>query len=602
MRKKTLTLFIVLCLLLQSMTVFAESTSGEGNVSSQISSSKASTWSVSVPDMTLDSATGVGTGLLNVTADLGNDKKLVVTPSSTIVMKQTGKPDITADVAMSKTSWKLEDVITGPVNQTITVTSRTPLTAGTYTGSVTYTVSLESIVLPTREEVFAGKMISIWSDSSLLGYDFKVPQPITQKYGMDYYVGDSNVYGTMQSGYSTARSVMELLRNPAAGYTNNNILVYMPGLETSIAYTRSNIKADFTTSSSSYGMGNAYLEFISKVKSIQNTLSIHAPVVYVNRYIPEAAIAPTCGRQAILDLWADPKVEATKTGNIVFVEASDFLTDADFTSGDNYMRMTEEGVLKLNNAIEDALYQWYIEDAESQALEAQRLADEIALRSSVFADKDIYVINDSFINGNFVGYPAYPGTAALLSTKYGSTLETTYATPVQTRLTRTTRPMPATPDKVLHIDGPALIADNATYDSNDIVILSGGYENRFMLDQNFDFREWNGQYVVGIGTEYVYAMNKVKAAQAAKGVDAPIVFIKQDFTYVASAAMEAQHQAVYNDQRIKEVNTGNVIFIDVAKLGLTAEDYAEAGCIYAPSGHAKVEQAVEDALYEYYTK
>ena len=372
MKKKSITLALILALTLtQSLAVFASSTSTEGNVNSQVTSTKAPTWSVSVPDITLDAATGVGTGDVSITADLGSEDTLQVNPAATITMKQTGKADIVAEVSMAKQTWSMTELLGGPVTQPVSITSTTPLTAGTYTGSLVYTVSL---------------------------------------------------------------------------------------------------------------------------------------------------------------------------------------------------------------------------------------GEYVKTRAELFADKDIFVINDSYINGNHTGFAEQIGVASVLSNKYSSTLETAYATPTQTRMTRITNPTGPVPDIYLHEAGPALIADNTTYDENDIVILSGGYECRWGGTQYMDFREWDGEYVVGVGTEYVYAMNKVKAAQAAKGINAPIVYIKPDFTYVKSAEFEASWNAVFEDQRIKDVNTGNVIFIDVAELGVLPVDYIVPGAIYAQSGLNKIEQAVEDALYEYYTK
>ena len=142
MKRKLSLVLIAMLVLLQGLTVCAETTTTEGTTTSEVTATKASTWSVSVPDITLDTATGIGTGNVSVAADLGGTNVLSVTPAATVTMTQAGKADVTADVAMVKSSWTSSEITTTPTDVGVTITARTALTAGTYTGALVYTVDL----------------------------------------------------------------------------------------------------------------------------------------------------------------------------------------------------------------------------------------------------------------------------------------------------------------------------------------------------------------------------------------------------------------------------------------------------------------------------
>ena len=75
-------------------------------------------------------------------ADLGSEFSLEVKPNATITMHQEGKPNIVADVTMPVQIWDSDAVLDKTATTNVAVKSKTALTAGTYKGALTYTVSL----------------------------------------------------------------------------------------------------------------------------------------------------------------------------------------------------------------------------------------------------------------------------------------------------------------------------------------------------------------------------------------------------------------------------------------------------------------------------
>ena len=143
MKRKLSILLVAIMVLMVSVPVCAaEPMTGEGTTTSEVTATKADSWTVSVPDITLDSATGIGAGNVIVAADLGAGKTLSVTPATTVTMTQAGKADVIADVVMAKSSWTSSEITTTPTDVGVTVTARTELKAGTYTGALVYTVDL----------------------------------------------------------------------------------------------------------------------------------------------------------------------------------------------------------------------------------------------------------------------------------------------------------------------------------------------------------------------------------------------------------------------------------------------------------------------------
>lgn len=143
MRRKVLTVILTTLLVLaQALPISAQAITTESSVDTEVSWTKPQSWEVTIPELAMDPTYATGTGIIQVRADLIDGNALTVTASPTVTMQQAGYPDVIADVTLSKTTWTGQEAAVTPVNSTVTVDARTHVHAGTYRGTLTYTVAL----------------------------------------------------------------------------------------------------------------------------------------------------------------------------------------------------------------------------------------------------------------------------------------------------------------------------------------------------------------------------------------------------------------------------------------------------------------------------
>lgn len=82
---------------------------------------------------------------VKVQGNIASNEKVVVVPDSTVTLTQPGKADITGQVTQLKTDFTYDDLKDGAIAQTTTEISTTTLSAGEWTGSYSYAVSLVEI-------------------------------------------------------------------------------------------------------------------------------------------------------------------------------------------------------------------------------------------------------------------------------------------------------------------------------------------------------------------------------------------------------------------------------------------------------------------------
>ena len=87
-----------------------------------------------------------GEGAVIVEGDMAGDEYVSIIPDSTVTLTQPGKDDITAQITQEKTTFTYDDLQNS--NSAVTHISTDSLSAGQWTGSFSYTVSLEANPLP----------------------------------------------------------------------------------------------------------------------------------------------------------------------------------------------------------------------------------------------------------------------------------------------------------------------------------------------------------------------------------------------------------------------------------------------------------------------
>lgn len=103
-----------------------------------------SSFTVKIPKKVILTGTANGSGAytVEVSGDIAGDEVITVAPDASVAMKQTGKDDVTATIAQTKTTWTVadEELATG-VRTTGTITA-SGLTAGQWKGSFNFDISL----------------------------------------------------------------------------------------------------------------------------------------------------------------------------------------------------------------------------------------------------------------------------------------------------------------------------------------------------------------------------------------------------------------------------------------------------------------------------
>ena len=79
---------------------------------------------------------------VKVQGNIAGNEKVCVVPDSTVTLTQPGKADVTGTVTQLKTDFTYEDLKDGTIAQTTTEISASELSAGEWTGSYSYAVSL----------------------------------------------------------------------------------------------------------------------------------------------------------------------------------------------------------------------------------------------------------------------------------------------------------------------------------------------------------------------------------------------------------------------------------------------------------------------------
>lgn len=79
---------------------------------------------------------------VKVQGNIAGNEKVSVVPDSTVTLTQPGKADVTGTVTQLKTEFTYSDLKDGAIAQTTTDISATELSAGEWTGSYSYAVSL----------------------------------------------------------------------------------------------------------------------------------------------------------------------------------------------------------------------------------------------------------------------------------------------------------------------------------------------------------------------------------------------------------------------------------------------------------------------------
>lgn len=82
---------------------------------------------------------------IKVQGNIAGNEKVCVIPDSTVTLTQPGKADVIGEVTQSKTDFTYNDLKDGTIAQTTTEISATELSAGEWTGSYSYAVSLAEV-------------------------------------------------------------------------------------------------------------------------------------------------------------------------------------------------------------------------------------------------------------------------------------------------------------------------------------------------------------------------------------------------------------------------------------------------------------------------
>lgn len=102
-----------------------------------------STYSVTIPKtMSGTGKSGQISYDVSITADIAGNEVVNVNPDSTVTLSQSGKENVTATIAQTKTSFSYDDFSTKSTQQTTGTITYTGLSVGTWTGTFNFDISL----------------------------------------------------------------------------------------------------------------------------------------------------------------------------------------------------------------------------------------------------------------------------------------------------------------------------------------------------------------------------------------------------------------------------------------------------------------------------
>lgn len=147
MKRMGLLFTIFFCALSAAFSVKAADTevvSNSGTSNVDVSMDVPSTFSVLIPKkIVLDGATGSATYQIGIKGDIDTDERVRVAPSDTMLLTHESKPSLQANVSQMRTIWTYDDLmLTNVYDYTSGTISVSGKTAGTYTGTLMFNISL----------------------------------------------------------------------------------------------------------------------------------------------------------------------------------------------------------------------------------------------------------------------------------------------------------------------------------------------------------------------------------------------------------------------------------------------------------------------------
>lgn len=370
MKKKCLTVILVTMLtLFQALPVSAGSLTSDGNITSDVDASSASIWEVSVPDFTVNTATGASAGVVSATADLGADSTLSVLPAATVTMTQAGKDDVIMDVTQTKTVWTAGELSSTPVTTPVTLQARTSFKAGAYTGGLQFTVSCSDTTLLNAEK------IAVLQDLKLYGAGDSVMEGYSNSYVGLLDVLSSSYRSTIERDYSasgafitkegtTGITDIQQQTGMALGrigtYTADTVFIFDGGGNDLMEYqTKTEASQPTNITLNNWGqpntdIGSAYINVVSAVDALQNTAGVEAPIIFIQHDLSRQVGA------SYNDAWKfafDSAKASMALPNVIHIDVNTVCSSSDYQADNIHLK--QSGYDKIATAVSDALYDYY---------------------------------------------------------------------------------------------------------------------------------------------------------------------------------------------------------------------------------------------------
>lgn len=378
MKKKITSLLIITVLSLsQAFPVLASENviDTETEFATEIEWDKPATWEVTIPELSMDALNATGTGTVSVIADLLGNSFLKVTASPTVTMTQEGKPEVIADVTMTKTKWSAQEAAVTPVTSTVTMVARTPLSAGVYTGTLSYTVDLI-----TAEEIMGAVNYTTIGDTIIDGnyavYDARQSYSdiLNAKYGStanakcdptqpqwlwttsrraEYFPNEPLAYDTLTTQ----------LNSWGASYDSNDVITLALGHDvmrsnTSPMSSYMYYAAERTAIKENYSsLQTDIIATMNVVLNKQTELGIDAPVIFIKRDFQYTTLDSTRKNLWNAAFTAPAVASVMSNPNVIFIDAKDILLATDYE--DNGFHYKQSGHDKIATTIETKLIEYY---------------------------------------------------------------------------------------------------------------------------------------------------------------------------------------------------------------------------------------------------
>lgn len=370
MKKKIFTILLVTCLtLLYAMPVGAQSLTSDGDITAQVDATSASTWEITIPNFTINTATRAGTGTVSVVANLGSDSTLTATPASTVTLTQSGKPDVIVDVTQTKTTWTAGEVSATPTTATVNLLARTAFEAGTYNGGLVFQVrcndtsalnAAKTAVIENLELFGAGDSVMEGFANGYKGVLDTMAVSYRAPIGRDDSSSGAFITKEGTEEVTDIQAQTGMILGRIGTYTEDTVFIFDGGGNDLMEYqTKTEASQPTNITLNNWGhpdtdIGSAYISVVSAVDALQDAAGVEAPIIFIQHDLSRQV------GSSYNDAWKftfDSAKASMALPNVIHIDVNTICSNEDYQADNIHLK--QSGYDKIATAISDALYDYY---------------------------------------------------------------------------------------------------------------------------------------------------------------------------------------------------------------------------------------------------